>query len=158
MLSGVERTGRRRFPYYIVRFKLIKIEHMQTSLSRFHTTQYDLNISEEEKTKLLLEGFHTTQYDLNTILKYYVVGDCGFHTTQYDLNASPPITYEHSYNTFPYYIVRFKHCLRALCFSNHTGFHTTQYDLNVLCTVFFCCEKRQFPYYIVRFKRCERRR
>ena len=120
-----------RFPYYIVRFKLILAEEPLILGLRFHTTQYDLN-SLFLVTFLFLHrkfpyyivrfklfifvyffhffhSFHTTQYDLNLIVALWE-GEktIGFHTTQYDLNIFLP--------SF--------HPLTNLCF------HTTQYDLN----------------------------
>ena len=77
-----------KFPYYIVRFKPCVLFLVCVLSISFHTTQYDLNgdvlfwISQEER------GFHTTQYDLNhDSIQNYVLFVVSFHTTQYDLNC-----------------------------------------------------------------------
>ena len=120
----------KKFPYYIVRFKLFSVAYFVLGLCCFHTTQYDLNYCVfSEKMKHFI-SFHTTQYDLNHI---------GGKTSK-------------QRDTFPYYIVRFKPPKSVVRYLVSMGFHTTQYDLNRWFLRGFRILRCAFPYYIVRFK------
>ena len=81
------------FPYYIVRFKRGRRLLFSFFQKSFHTTQYDLNFA---------------------CFIFLLCVICSFHTTQYDLNPQLFTSIEKKYNTFPYYIVRFKHIWREL--------------------------------------------
>ena len=97
--------------------------------------------------------FHTTQYDLNEYFCFFLVTFFfRFHTTQYDLNLRLFLGLFVPIFSFPYYIVRFKHDILPLggtrvskfpyyivrfklgdflrYILHHICFHTTQYDLN----------------------------
>ena len=97
------------FPYYIVRFKPIFPNGGKKSLRSFHTTQYDLNLFSFHFCRKMKKRFHTTQYDLNHMCGRKSRGiKKSFHTTQYDLN------------TVNIFILN----------TSQKSFHTTQYDLN----------------------------
>ena len=102
-------TRRKKFPYYIVRFKRGVDIFAYVMKYSFHTIQYDLNVPGDVSSGGRSKSFHTTQYDLNLVGYGRVYGSfVSFHTTQYDLNLKKICVTKKKYVQFPYYIVRFK--------------------------------------------------
>ena len=133
------------FPYYIVRFKRNgAVLCSKEGITRFHTTQYDLNYQRVVGARRRVYSFHTTQYDLNfLILCYY---DFKYRFPYYIVRFKPKNmkNKQHNICPFPYYIVRFKHYWGFSVAVEISGFHTTQYDLNYSTQSFIPTREARF--------------
>ena len=78
-----------RFPYYIVRFKLVRVMCIMSCPSPFPYYIVRFKLADARAKKKEDDSFHTTQYDLNEHSRSTKISDllC-FHTTQYDLNLT----------------------------------------------------------------------
>ena len=121
---------KKKFPYYIVRFK-----------------------QEEEEKKICIHQefpYYIVRFKLfcerlvclcDFLFPYYIVR----------FKQKPLVLCRILFSVFPYYIVRFKRNVNIFSYVMKYGFHTTQYDLNDILPS-RGTRISKFPYYIVRFK------